>query len=93
MVGRLNGRSPGTRRPRALASALSKIARFESRWRQWLGGRPSTDFLHSHPATRERVARLLDMAEPQAEPPRRLRNPQIVRRPVSRPRRVYHIVV
>ena len=83
-----------TGKPRALASALATIARFESHWiRRMLAGRPQAQFLRSHPATRERVERLLAMSEPEDEAPRRLRDPQILRRPVSRPRRIYRIVV
>jgi heat shock protein HtpX len=52
-----------TGKPWALARALTKISRHESRLlRLLLGGRPETPFLRTHPATKERVRRLMKMS-------------------------------
>ena len=49
--------------PQGLASALAKIERVSRSWRAWLGwGNPEPSWLRTHPATQERIARLLTLA-------------------------------
>lgn len=55
--------------PRALASALAKIEKVSRNWRAWLlpgWGNPEPSWLRTHPATEERIRRLLalDLAAP-----------------------------
>ncbi|MCA1926665.1 MAG: zinc metalloprotease HtpX [Thiobacillus sp.] len=53
--------------PQALASALTKIERVSGSWRRWLlpgWGNPDPSWLRTHPATEERVRRLLSLAQP-----------------------------
>nr|WP_228715801.1 M48 family metalloprotease [Klebsiella pneumoniae] len=68
--------------PHGLASALAKIERGEpllarlaaARW-----GNPEPSWLRTHPATAERIERLLELAPPPAMPP-------FSHRPVSTPK-------
>lgn len=61
--------------PEGLASALARIERVSRSWRAWLmpgWGNPEPSWLRTHPATEERVRRLLEMATQQdrvLEPP------------------------
>ncbi len=58
--------------PHGLASALAKIERVSRSWRAWLlpdGGNPEPSWLRTHPATAERIERLLELAPPPAMPP------------------------
>ncbi|WP_454457854.1 zinc metalloprotease HtpX [Thauera phenylacetica] len=51
--------------PQGLASALAKIERVSRSWRAWLWpgwGNPEPSCLRTHPATQERIARLLTLA-------------------------------
>lgn len=51
--------------PHALASALAKIERVSRSWRAWLlpgWGNPEPSWLRTHPATADRIARLLALA-------------------------------
>jgi heat shock protein HtpX len=51
--------------PHGLASALAKIERVSRSWRAWLfpgWGNPEPSWLRTHPATTERIARLLELA-------------------------------
>jgi hypothetical protein len=51
--------------PAGLASALAKIERVTRSWRGWLlpgWGNPEPSWLRTHPATEERVSRLLSLA-------------------------------
>lgn len=51
--------------PEGLASALARIERVSRSWRAWLmpgWGNPEPSWLRTHPATEERVRRLLEMA-------------------------------
>ncbi len=51
--------------PQGLASALAKIERVSRSWRAWLWpgwGNPKPSWLRTHPATQERIARLLTLA-------------------------------
>ena len=51
--------------PQGLASALAKIERVSRSWRAWLWpgwGNPEPFWLRTHPATQERIARLLTLA-------------------------------
>ncbi|MHB1075812.1 zinc metalloprotease HtpX [Thiobacillus sp.] len=53
--------------PRALASALSKIEQVSRGWRAWLlpgWGNPEPSWLRTHPATEERIRRLLALDLP-----------------------------
>lgn len=50
--------------PYGLASALAKIERVSRSWRAWLmpgWGNPEPSWLRTHPATSERIARLLEL--------------------------------
>lgn len=50
--------------PHGLASALAKIERVSRSWRAWLmpgWGNPEPSWLRTHPATSERIARLLEL--------------------------------
>ena len=58
--------------PHGLASALAKIERVSRSWRAWLlpgWGNPEPPGLRTHPATAERIERLLELAPPPAMPP------------------------
>ena len=58
--------------PHGLASALAKIERVSRSWRVWLlpgWGNPEPSWLRTHPATAERIERLLELAPPPAMPP------------------------
>ncbi|EFH4995110.1 M48 family metalloprotease [Escherichia coli] len=58
--------------PHGLASALAKIERVSRSWRAWLlpgWGNPEPSWLRTHPATAERIKRLLELAPPPAMPP------------------------
>ncbi|MCG3901304.1 M48 family metalloprotease, partial [Escherichia coli] len=58
--------------PHGLASALAKIERVSRSWRAWLlpgWGNPEPSWLRTHPATAERIERLLELAPPPAMPP------------------------
>lgn len=58
--------------PHGLASALAKIERVSRAWRAWLlpgWGNPEPSWLRTHPATAERIERLLELAPPPAMPP------------------------
>lgn len=58
--------------PHGLASALAKIERVSRSWRAWLlpgWGNPEPSWLRTHPATAERIERLLELAPPPARPP------------------------
>ncbi|HAY5092854.1 TPA: M48 family metalloprotease [Escherichia coli] len=58
--------------PHGLASALAKIERVSRSWRAWLlpgWGNPEPSWLRMHPATAERIERLLELAPPPAMPP------------------------
>ncbi|MBA8783642.1 MULTISPECIES: zinc metalloprotease HtpX [Aeromonas] len=58
--------------PQGLASALAKIERVSRSWRAWLlpgWGNPEPSWLRTHPATAERIERLLELAPPPAMPP------------------------
>ncbi|HEK0074792.1 TPA: M48 family metalloprotease [Pseudomonas aeruginosa] len=58
--------------PHGLASALAKIERVSRSWRAWLlpgWGNPEPSWLRTHPATAERIERLLELALPPAMPP------------------------
>ncbi|WP_343528431.1 zinc metalloprotease HtpX [Klebsiella variicola] len=58
--------------PHGLASALAKIDRVSRSWRAWLlpgWGNPEPSWLRTHPATAERIERLLELAPPPAMPP------------------------
>ncbi|MCD2910515.1 zinc metalloprotease HtpX [Pseudomonas aeruginosa] len=51
--------------PQGLASALAKIERVSRSWRAWLWpgwGNPEPSCLRTHPATQERISRLLTLA-------------------------------
>ncbi|AOU95469.1 Zn-dependent protease [Achromobacter ruhlandii] len=51
--------------PQGLASALAKIERVSRSWRAWLWPgwvNPEPSCLRTHPATQERIARLLTLA-------------------------------
>ncbi len=51
--------------PQGLASALAKIERVSRSWRAWLWpgwGNPEPSWLRTHPATQERISRLLTLA-------------------------------
>jgi heat shock protein HtpX len=51
--------------PHGLASALAKIERVSRSWRAWLWpgwGNPEPSWLRTHPATQERISRLLTLA-------------------------------
>ena len=51
--------------PQGLASALAKIERVSRSWRAWLWpgwGNPKPSWLRTHPATQERISRLLTLA-------------------------------
>lgn len=53
--------------PQGLASALAKIERVSGNWRGWLlpgWGNPDPSWLRTHPATEERIRRLLSLAQP-----------------------------
>lgn len=57
--------------PHGLASALAKIERVSRSWRAWLlpgWGNPEPSWLRTHPATAERIERLLELAPPPAMP-------------------------
>lgn len=77
--------------PRALASALAKIERAERSWRSWLlpGWRnPEPSWLRTHPASEERIARLLAMdAAQRPGPPAEAGRFVPVGEPVARPPR------
>jgi heat shock protein HtpX len=52
--------------PAGLASALAKIERVSRSWRSWLlpgWGNPEPSWLRTHPATEERISRLLSLAD------------------------------
>lgn len=58
--------------PHGLASALAKIERVSRSWRAWLlpgWGNPEPSWLRTHPATAERIERLLELAPLPAMPP------------------------
>ncbi|EMH0374754.1 M48 family metalloprotease [Pseudomonas aeruginosa] len=58
--------------PHGLASALAKIERVSRSWRAWLlpgWGNPEPSWLRTHPATAERIERLLELAPPPVMPP------------------------
>ncbi|MDR0175957.1 zinc metalloprotease HtpX [Enterobacter sichuanensis] len=58
--------------PHGLASALAKIERVSRSWRAWLlpgWGNPEPSWLRTHPATAERIERLLELTPPPAMPP------------------------
>jgi len=58
--------------PHGLASALAKIERVSRSWHAWLlpgWGNPEPSWLRTHPATAERIERLLELAPPPAMPP------------------------
>lgn len=58
--------------PHGLASAPAKIERVSRSWRAWLlpgWGNPEPSWLRTHPATAERIERLLELAPPPAMPP------------------------
>ena len=58
--------------PHGLALALAKIERVSRSWRAWLlpgWGNPEPSWLRTHPATAERIERLLELAPPPAMPP------------------------
>ena len=58
--------------PHGLASALAKIERVSRSWCAWLlpgWGNPEPSWLRTHPATAERIERLLELAPPPAMPP------------------------
>jgi heat shock protein HtpX len=58
--------------PHGLASALAKIERVSRSWSAWLlpgWGNPEPSWLRTHPATAERIERLLELAPPPAMPP------------------------
>ena len=58
--------------PHGLASALAKIEQVSRSWRAWLlpgWGNPEPSWLRTHPATAERIERLLELAPPPAMPP------------------------
>ena len=58
--------------PHGLASALAKIERVSRSWRAWLlpgWGNPEPSWLRTHPATAERIERLLELAPPPSMPP------------------------
>lgn len=58
--------------PTGLATALARIERLSRSWRSWLlpgWGNPQPSWLRTHPATEERIRRLLELS-PSAEPPR-----------------------
>lgn len=51
--------------PQGLASALAKIERVSRSWRAWLWpgwGNPEPSWLRTHPATQDRISRLLTLA-------------------------------
>jgi heat shock protein HtpX len=51
--------------PAGLASALAKIEQVSRGWRSWLlpgWGNPDPSWLRTHPATHERIARLVELA-------------------------------
>lgn len=53
--------------PQGLASALAKIEQVTHGWRAWLlpgWGNPDPSWLRTHPATEERIRRLLALAQP-----------------------------
>jgi len=57
--------------PQALASALAKIERIDRSWKAWLlpgWGNPEPSWLRTHPATAERIARLLEITRAPAAP-------------------------
>jgi heat shock protein HtpX len=59
--------------PRGLACALAKIERISRSWRAWLlpgWGNPEPSWLRTHPATEERIARLLELVPDAASGPR-----------------------
>ncbi len=50
--------------PQGLASALAKIERVSRSWRAWLWpgwGNPEPSWLRTHPATQDRISRLLTL--------------------------------
>ena len=56
--------------PAGLASALAKIERVSRSWRRWFlpgWGNPEPSWLRTHPATEERVGRLLSLARGPAD--------------------------
>lgn len=56
--------------PLGLASALAKIEQFTRSWRAWLmpgWGNPEPSWLRTHPATEERIRRLVRLAAPEPE--------------------------
>lgn len=58
-----------------LASALEVLDRHQGSWLESLIGRPRgpfTDWLQTHPPTRERIRRLLDLGPPEPEPGARI---------------------
>jgi heat shock protein HtpX len=58
--------------PEGLARALGKIERVSRAWRAWLlpgWGNPEPSWLRTHPATDERIRRLLALSRPEAEAP------------------------
>jgi heat shock protein HtpX len=58
--------------PHGLASALAKIERVSRSWRAWLlpgWGNPEPSWLRTHPATAERIQRLLELGSAARMPP------------------------
>lgn len=52
--------------PAGLAAALAKLEKIARGWRRWLlpgWGNPEPSWLRTHPATEDRIARLLEMAQ------------------------------
>ncbi|MFZ5557068.1 MAG: zinc metalloprotease HtpX [Pseudomonadota bacterium] len=57
--------------PEGLASALARIERVSRSWHRWLlpgWGNPEPSWLRTHPATEERIRRLLSLARSSASP-------------------------
>ncbi len=78
--------------PQALASALARIERVTRNWRAWLlpgWGNPEPSWLRTHPATEERIQRLLSLS-PAAPAPEWLSPAMLVPpAPLLRPPRWY----
>ena len=76
--------------PLGLASALAKIEQFSRSWQAWVmpgWGNPEPSWLRTHPATEERIRRLLSLAQQAPEADSRQSAPIFVSNPAAARRR------